>query len=237
MRAAALLVVALSLVALDGAGSMAEARATDSAASAPDRRTAATQFRRGSRLYEAGRYADALEAFRAGYDAAPLAAFFVNIAQCQRKLGRLDDAAQSYQAFLDSRSGSEALRTEVEEALAEVRASLAERRPSTPRVELAFVAPSSPDPTASASSSSSSLEPSGVVPAPETSSAPDAATRALRVSIAPEKKASPSRRRPWVWAVVGTLAAGAVAATVAVAIVETQPTTQPGTLGLLDARR
>jgi hypothetical protein len=247
VRAAALLlVVATSLAAVAGASSEAMARAADSAVSSPDRRAAAVQFRRGSRLYEAGRYAEALDAFRAGYEAAPLAAFFVNIAQCQRKLGRLEEAAQSYQAFLDARAGGEALRSEVEEALAEVRASIAERRsrepaappPSSSRAtgstELAFVAPSTPSPASSAVAPP--LEPSGVVPAPEATT-PDAATRALRVEVTPEKRPRAARRPAWVWAVVGTVAAGAVVASIAVAVVETQPTVQPGTLGLLDGRR
>lgn len=232
MRAASLLVVALLLVAVEGAGRWAMARAADSA----DRRQAAAQFKRGSRLYEAGRYGDALDAFRAGYDAAPLPAFFVNIAQCQRKLGRLDDAAQSYQAFLDAHTGGESLRSEVEEALSEVRAAIAERRGSARTTDLAFIAPSPSAPPPPPSSPS--LEPSGVVPAPETTDAPDAASRALRADVAPLKKARPAtRNRKWVWALVGTLAAGAVVAGVTVAVVESQPSPRPGSLGLLDGRR
>ena len=48
----------------------------------------------------------------------------------------------------------------------------------------------------------------------------------------------PPKKHRWVWAVVGVLAAGAVASAAAVAYVETRPQSpQAGSLGLLDGRR
>src|SRR5439155_25872279 len=72
-------------------------------------------------------YADALDQFKAGYAAFPLSGFLVNIAQCQRKLEKLDDAAASYQQFLDGDNDDSRLRAEVQEALAEVRAEIDRR--------------------------------------------------------------------------------------------------------------
>src|SRR5258706_5328414 len=63
---------------------------------------AAAHFQRGRTLYAQGSYADALAAFQSGFEALPLRGFLVNIGQCQRRLGRLDDAAASYAKFLDS---------------------------------------------------------------------------------------------------------------------------------------
>src|SRR5258706_11534536 len=85
---------------------------------------AAAHFQRGRTLYAQGSYADALAAFQSGFEALPLRGFLVNIGQCQRRLGRLDDAAASYAKFLDSTGSDPRLRAEVEEALTEVRTQL-----------------------------------------------------------------------------------------------------------------
>ncbi len=50
--------------------------------------------------YRAGRYAEALAAYQAGYAATPLPGFLVNIAQCQRRLGDLKTARATYREFV-----------------------------------------------------------------------------------------------------------------------------------------
>lgn len=214
------------------------AAAAPAAAAGHDKRAAAAQFQRGRALFESGAWAAALEAFEAGYDAYPLPGFLVNIGQCQRKLERIDDAAASFQKFLDSDAGDAKLRGEVQEALAEIggerarrdAALAAEAEARRQRDEAERRHPL--DETPRRAELRARAAPQPLLPAP--SASPAAPSRAaLEVTAAPQKK---SHR--WVWAIVGVLAAGAVASAVTVAIVETQPPpTHAGSLGLLDGRR
>jgi tetratricopeptide (TPR) repeat protein len=127
----------------------------------PERRLAAAEFKRGKQLYAAGDYAGALESFQNGFDRYPLRGFLVNIGQCHRRLGHLKEAATSYQQFLDSSDGSSPLRSEVEEALAEVRAAQREAVPAA--------------------------EP---MPAPNTTAEANGATLTVEKKVRPEKKKS-----------------------------------------------
>jgi tetratricopeptide (TPR) repeat protein len=204
--------------------------ATATPAHAADKRAAAAHFQKGRALFDAASYAAALEEFSAGYDAYPLPGFLVNIGQCQRKLDRLDDAAASFQRFLDSDVTDPKLRSEVQDALAEISSERdrrlaadiearrqrdeAERRhpldeqPRTPRL----AAPESTLPAVAAAMHAQ--EPVATV------------------------TSHPQKSRKWVWAVVGVLAVGVAATAITVGVVESQP--QPahaGSLGLLDGRR
>jgi tetratricopeptide (TPR) repeat protein len=196
-----------------------------------DKRAAAAHFQRGRALFEAGSYAAALDAFSAGYEVYPLLGFLVNIGQCQRKLDRLDDAAASFQRFLDSDAADPRLRAEVQEAIAEIAAererrvaadieARRQRDEAERRHPLEEAPPRRADLRVRTSAAASLVAPA---PAPTVEK--------------PEKK---SRR--WVWALVGVLAAGAAVSAVTVAVVETQqpqPAAMPqaGSLGLLDGRR
>jgi tetratricopeptide (TPR) repeat protein len=84
-------------------------------AAASDR--AGDYFRHGRARYQAGDYAGALRAFERSSEARPKPSLMVDIAQCLSRLGRLDEAARAYHAFLDSRSGGVRVRAEVLEAL------------------------------------------------------------------------------------------------------------------------
>ncbi|MDB4969741.1 MAG: Tetratricopeptide repeat domain protein [Myxococcales bacterium] len=210
---------------------------------AGDKRAAAAHFQRGRALFESNSYAAALDEFTAGYDAYPLPGFLVNIGQCQRKLDRIDDAAASFAKFLDSDVADPRLRSEVQEALSEISAERSRRlaadlearrqrdeaeahhpavvdedmrRAEARRVEAHRAAVATAD-----------LHPRGAS-ASALTSAPVAA-----VSVE-----NPAKSRKWVWALVGALAAGAVAGGITLAVIETrQPSQQAGSLGLLDGRR
>ncbi len=103
------------------ASPLAVSRASAAPSQTPERRAAFAEFKRGKQLFAAKDYAAALDAFTHGYELSPLRGFLVNIGQCQRRLGQLREAAQSYEKFLEGAGGAPALRAEVEEALAEVR--------------------------------------------------------------------------------------------------------------------
>jgi tetratricopeptide (TPR) repeat protein len=67
----------------------------------PEAEMAARQhFRIGEAHYSGGQFAEALTDYEAGYGAVPLPGFLVNIAQCHRRLGHLDEARRTYQKFV-----------------------------------------------------------------------------------------------------------------------------------------
>ena len=57
-------------------------------------------FDQGSKNYNLGEYAQALELYKRAYRIKALPAFLFNIAQCHRKLGQHKDAIQMYQSYL-----------------------------------------------------------------------------------------------------------------------------------------
>jgi tetratricopeptide (TPR) repeat protein len=184
----------------------------------PERRLAAAEFKRGKQLYAVGDYSGALESFQNGYDNYPLRGFLVNIGQCHRRLGHLKEAATSYQQFLDSSDGPSPLRSEVEEALAEVRS--AQREAGQPVTETPRVA----EPTTTTTTT----------PPP-----PTATAESSGATLTVEKKASPEKKksRAWVWALVGVGAAVVVGGvTAGVVLGLRSSSTSSGSLGTIDGR-
>jgi tetratricopeptide (TPR) repeat protein len=196
------------------------------AAESHDKHAAAAHFQSGRALYAAGRFADALDEFQAGYQAYPLAGFLVNIGQCERKLDQLDAAAASFQKFLDSDPPSE-LRGEVTDALAEVNGEI-ERRARAEAEEKATRAAAR---QAMLDSIAKSPPPALTAPSPEPERA--SASFALTREAPPPK--IHKKHRAWLWALVGVAAAGAVAAAVGVGVVESQA--PQASLGIIDGRR
>jgi tetratricopeptide (TPR) repeat protein len=179
------------------------------AASADDQREARRNFQAGEVHFKAGRYTEALEAYQAGYAAAPLPGFLINVAQCQRRLGDLAKAHATYEKFLFVAPDSP-LVPEVKKLLAELDQMLAaEAETDTPAPpELSAPAPAEPAPTTAA-----------------------AATLTAEARPAPAP-APPQWKRWWVWGAVGAaLAAGTVTA---FALSSSDPTmVHDGSLGTL----
>lgn len=186
----------------------------------PDPRPAAARhFQRGKKLFAEARYLEALVAFQAGYDVLALPGFLVNIGQCQRKLGQLDDAAASFRQFLDGGTGAPDLRAEIREALEEIEKQRS-GAPPPPPIEEEPPPPAKPPP------------PPPTVTAP-VEGAPDLAVH--------EEPAEPPKRvehktRWWAWALGAVLVAGALAAGISVAVLETAGP-RAGSFGLFDGRR
>jgi tetratricopeptide (TPR) repeat protein len=88
--------VAVALVAtlLNGLSVSVAAPATE--AEQQSRRS----FEKAEAHFRAGLFADALSEYQAGYDLVPLAGFLINIAQCQRRLGDLNQALVTYRKFI-----------------------------------------------------------------------------------------------------------------------------------------
>ncbi|MGE3548240.1 MAG: tol-pal system YbgF family protein, partial [Kofleriaceae bacterium] len=57
-------------------------------------------YERARKLFDVGRFADALPEFEAAYEAKPLPDFLFNIGQCQRNLGEYDAAIATFEKLL-----------------------------------------------------------------------------------------------------------------------------------------
>jgi tetratricopeptide (TPR) repeat protein len=91
-------------------------------AAAPTRHEAERLFKAGTAAYEEGRYEEALADYAAAYEALPLAQLLLDIAQCDRQLGRWKEAELHYRQYLSAKPDAPN-RGEVEGYLAEVRAA------------------------------------------------------------------------------------------------------------------
>jgi tetratricopeptide (TPR) repeat protein len=214
-------------------------------AHAGDKRVAAAHFQKGRALYDAASWADALDEFKAGYEAYPLPAFYVNIGQCLRKLDRIDEAADAFRKFLDTNPTDARLRVEVEEAYAEVKTDL-DRRSEVNDKRKRDEEQARQSLLASIAREQRAQAREQTIPTREVNRRIDlnmrqqpivaSSTTELRNDTPPPKAGKPSRW--WIWTIVGVVAAGAVAGGVAGAVIATQPV-QPhaGSLGLLDGRR
>jgi tetratricopeptide (TPR) repeat protein len=99
---------------------LAGAAATSHAEPVQQQSEARARFTSGRAHYDAGNFEHALSEFLAGYTAWPAPSFLVNVAQCLRRLDRLDEAAGAYQRYLAARIGDADVRQEVTEARDEV---------------------------------------------------------------------------------------------------------------------
>ena len=89
---ALVIALGLALAALLAAG---PARADDA-----DTRAAKKHFQKGQKLFDLGKFEDALGEYEAAYERKPLPGFLYNIAQCHRNLGNYKQAIFSYRNYL-----------------------------------------------------------------------------------------------------------------------------------------
>jgi tetratricopeptide (TPR) repeat protein len=92
------------------------------AARAQDEKTerARAHLKSAIAYYDDGRYEDAVREMKVAYDLRPLPDLQYNLAQCYERLGRLDDAAQAYEAYLNGRPDAQD-RANIEARIANLR--------------------------------------------------------------------------------------------------------------------
>jgi tetratricopeptide (TPR) repeat protein len=92
------------------------------AADPPDlMNVARTHYEAGRALYQLGKYDQALVEFNEGYRLAPRPSFLLNLAQCYRQLGRLDEARAHYEKFLAAAPIDDPMRSDVKQILTTLR--------------------------------------------------------------------------------------------------------------------
>jgi hypothetical protein len=185
-------------------------------------------FQEAELSFNVGKFAEALAAYQAAYEAKPLPGFLFNIAQCYRNMGDYDRARFFFRRYLTldprtpNRRRVEALIDEMGRLLQQRADEEAARAPATP-------AAAPPPPPAAAPA------PIAPPPAPVAAAEPPAQAPVI-VAPAAEPVAAPAPvwKRWWFWTAAGVLAAGAAVTLV----VSTQPETRaPGTLDPIDGRR
>jgi hypothetical protein len=216
------LVAAIVVVALCAAARPARAEGGTADAT----REARHHFAEAETDYRAGRYADALAKYQAGYAAKPLPGFLINIAQCQRRLGDLKTARATYHEFIlvapDSR-----LVPEVQALIVELDAAIAELAAGQ-------------QPSEAEAAAGPEVHTTELVPPPVLAPAPPPETPPLIAAPAPatpEPTPPPPPRRSharwWIW---GGIAAAAIAGGIVAGVAMSPPgntTIHTGTLGTL----
>jgi tetratricopeptide (TPR) repeat protein len=198
-------------------GGLARAESKKNSAS---EREARHLFERAEGHFKSGLYAEALAEYEAGYAASPLPGFLINIAQCQRRLGDLDQARTTYRKFILVAPDSRFV-PEVKSLIVELDKLLDER---------------AANPSPSPSASQPSPAPVSAPPSFDASkpALPDKkADTSLVATPAPPAPAETSGTRWWLW---GTLSAVVIAGAATAYLVTRDPgttTLHDGSLGTL----
>lgn len=174
-------------------------------------------FQRGELHFRAGLFAEALAEYQAGYDLFPLPGFLINIAQCHRRLGHLDQALVTYRTFLMVAPDSRFV-PQVRSLIAELEQLVRAAEPAGGKQEGGDDVPAAP-----------SL-PQPLPTAPVTEERP--ANAPLLAQAAPSAAPARPRSRWWLWTGLAVVAAGATAALFAFRAPEAT-TLHEGSLGTL----
>jgi tetratricopeptide (TPR) repeat protein len=175
---------------------------------------ARAKFTEGNAAYAQGDFRQALTAFEAAYQLAPLPGFLFNVAQCHRQLGNYARAASSYRRFLALSEKEPTNAAMVKGLIAEMDAKA---KPSKPVAQAKVVAKDRPEAVPSKSSPGEATK--------ERSALKESERKALDIrtsrSMAAEEKSLPpaavpspavrEEREPlvrkwWVWAGAGAAA-------------------------------
>jgi tetratricopeptide (TPR) repeat protein len=172
------------------------------------------KFNDGNAAYEQGNFRQALTAFEAAYQLAPLPGFLFNVAQCHRQLGNYARAASSYRRFLALSEKEPANAAMVKELIAEMDAKA---KPSKPAAQAKVVAkdrpeaaPSKPSPGEAAKERSALKESERKALDIRTSRSMAAREKSLPPAAVPSpavhEEREPLVRKWWVWAGAGAAA-------------------------------
>jgi len=188
-----------------------DASMSPAAADSDARDRARRSYQTAETHFKAGHFREALAEYKAGYDAAALPGFLINIAQCQRRLGDLAGALTTYRKFVLVAPDSP--------FVPQVQGMIQELEKLGPEVTQGDGTPSTVPPPS----------------APELAAAPPASPPPVLVGKSEAPDAPPPSRKTW-WVVGGVAAAAVIGGTVAVLALrsgDSTMTVHDGTLGTL----
>jgi hypothetical protein len=197
MRRLAALVVSVAVAAVLAGVARAEP-------AAHARSEAARRLTLGNRLYQEGRYAEAIDELKAGLALDPLPDFLYALGQAERKRGDCRAAVGYYQRFLETGPSSQravAVLVQIDRCKQEQAATTAPVAPPPPEPPPA--APVASPPVAAPTTTAPSVTPAPTAPS---------VTLSATATWSPQKRTPvyrPLWRRWWLWtAIVGVAAAG-----------------------------
>jgi tetratricopeptide (TPR) repeat protein len=212
---------------------------------------ARVKFGEGNAAYAQGQYREALTAFEAAYQLAPLPGFLFNVAQCHRQLGHFTQAASAYRRFLSLSEKEPTNAAMVKELIAEMDSQAKQQttsraRPGKPVAHAQAVPRDRPEaaPARPGESRDGTKKGAGGLKEPakkpldiqgsrELSAEQQTLPPAAMPGGAPVQEArEPLTRKWWVWAGAGAVAV--VAGGVIYAV--TAPEPRPTTLGTIPGR-
>lgn len=215
-RCLGLLVLTLVVSSADGRMAAAETPEAE--------RAARRLFESAESHFRTGLFAEALAEYQAGYEIHPLPGFLINIAQCQRRLGNLTVAQATYRKFIMVAPDSP--------FVPQVKALIAELDALTQDLV------TTPSPTTTKPEDAQAKEPGVSPPAHEPLAQPpsDPAVAAAGIDLtsqpAPDEQ-TPTKRRWWLWGLIGAAAAGAVTTIVLLSLPPGTTTLHEGSMGTL----
>ena len=170
-----------------------------------NQKEAKASYEEGANQYYLMEYDEALTSFKDAFRAKEDPAFLFNIAQCLRKLNRLDEASNFYRIYL-RRAPEACNRAEVERHLKDVEEQMAAASPPSPP---------------------------GQAPAPKKFSTKNIPiTPAPQINLSPQPqptiKDRPLYKRWWFWTAAGAIAAGATTSIIILA--RHNPTSTPSSI-------
>jgi hypothetical protein len=192
------------------------------AASPEAEKQARRSFDRAEAHFKAGAFAEALTEYQEGYARLPLPGFLINIAQCQRRLGDLEQARATYRRFILVAPDSPYV-PEVKTLVAELDKLLDAPAAPSPKPPAPPEAAEEPSPVA------------GAIPEPGDAPRTEAVASSNLVSV-PADSGPPravTTTRWWLWGTIaGAVVAGAVLGVVLLRSPETT-TLHDGSIGTL----
>ena len=175
--------------------------ASASASAAEDEAEGRRRFKRGSELYQAGRFDDAAKEFEAAFGALPKAGLALSTAQSYQKAGQSRKALRFYKLFLTLNPESDK-RPRIEEIIAELEAAVANEatRPSPALPPRAPAVPATPPKAAQRSPTPPPTEPTAPplppTPPPTQPRAPKAAPAAAPAQAPGDDEPGDVKPRP-----------------------------------------
>ena len=206
-RYGALLAVAIAVTATG----------TPRLAHAEDKPAARAAFSEGTRHYDLGEYAEALQSFKRAYWNYEEPAFLFNIAQCQRQLGKKAEAVKFYRTYLNKIPNAPN-RDAVEHIIAELDAAIALENATAQHPPQGTLPPDGPPPVAAPPVAQPSV-------AASAAGAGDATTVVAR----PQRR-TPIYKKWWLWTAVGAVAVVGLGVGLGVGLSQhsSSPTSFPG---------
>lgn len=176
------------------------------------------------KLYDEGKYVEALDGFQASYSRRQMPWLMLNIGRTLQRLGRAQEAITYYERYKKAELNIDAATLDRVNKYIEQAKALLESSPPEPTTTPTTTPPTGKPPTGTGEPSTDPGTTPTVTPPPASQPLPAAA---LGTGPATEKSATPVYKKWWFWTIVGVVVVGGVAAGVGAAVATRSPPAEP----------